>query len=532
MPRAAWAKLPEPRALARPATQIALSTADLADRTRRAALLGHRVVEPGGSPADPLQRRADSPLTQSEPGDPFELQAEEVAARVGEGLPAGDLLAAPVTGRPPDLSSSGMGKKAKKRKAAGALDDPLATVGIDGSGDSKKRARQDRTDAAAAAADLSGAGSGAKGASAKMADSGTGGGKTMALSSRELKALAVGAPSLQPEPLRLLDLAWERLADFSANLENVSRQQLDPMKAINPDFAEVLEARYRLGRKIAKEAPKAYQRLAKRIRGAQEEEEEPATSSSSSSSSSRRKASGGGETDELAEVRRTIELFEVPMQEIQTLFASPPPSKKWPDFQGNPATPALYHTGDAADPIPFVWYKSPDSYGEVEAEGKKFAFPKGPALPFFGGQPLTADAIQVGEVLYNVGSKKESRGDTVPRVRKSLTFLGATLKDLDIDHVRDLGFGGADRPDNMWPLAAGVNRRPVLGWRSHYGLNYRVDGGAAAPPELRTAAINDLVGKWFVVKGFMRPDDAEAVPEEGREPMRKSGVLTADEGKV
>jgi hypothetical protein len=448
-----------------------------------------------------------------------------------------------------------MGKKAKKRKATSADDDTDDGTVDDGGGGAAKKAKVDDAAARAAAAakdaktaasdagklaagsqgkaSASGSGSSSSSSSSSAEPDGGGGGKKKKeILSNELRALAVGAPSLKSEPLRLLDLAWERLDDFSANLTNVSSKQRDAMKVVNPELAKSLSEQLNLGRKIAKEAPGAYRRLERRIRKAQEAKGTAPASSSSSSSSSQQKAPATGATNWLEEVRATIAFYERPMQDVQALFASPPPSKKWADFKGNAATPDLYHTGEQNDPIPFVWYKSADSYEDFDTAAETFKFPEGPELPLLGDQQLTAAEIKVGDALYNAGSKKENRGDTVPKVRKDLTEQGVKLKGLDIDHVLDLGFGGADSPANMWPLDADINRRPVLGWRSHYGLNYKIDDDGAAGPELRTAAINDLVGKWFEVKSFMAPGDAQAVPEEGREPMRKSGVATADEGKV
>src|SRR5262245_23910571 len=73
------------RAALRPAAAAALPTLNLADRARRAALLGHRIAEPGGTPIGDLQRWSGLPLTMGEPGDPFERQADAVAERIATG---------------------------------------------------------------------------------------------------------------------------------------------------------------------------------------------------------------------------------------------------------------------------------------------------------------------------------------------------------------------------------------------------------------------------------------------------------------
>jgi hypothetical protein len=573
----------------------------LADRARRAALLGHRIAEPGGAqPTGALQRRSDPPLTQSEPGDPFELQAEEVAGRIADGRPAGDLLAPPASGPPPGLSAN---KKKRKARASDEDEERIPTKKGRGGGDggggaaaeavdvgaadegaaspsprprSAVRSRGDAAAAAAlAAAAATGAGDGppaaarpaSKRSRAKQKTRGGGGGggggggeedaesreakrvgrdrakkkaarveedsgdEAAAAGPEEARGLTAEEAFSQLNSIQQLDLAEERLEDFSANLQNVSKKVVKAMKVINPDRAADLEEKLREGKTIGRQAPIEYRDLRAQIEATWNERLGDPDLVLARSGNARDLARPIDEAF-LSRVEAAINRYEIPMQEIQTLFASAPPSKKFPDFKGNPLRPDLYHTGESTDPIPFVWYKSPGSYKAFDTDDDTYKFPEGPQIALLGNQQLTAEAVPIGKELPNVGSNKEARGDAVPKVRKDLTRLGANLRGLDIDHVHDLGFGGADKPHNMWPLDADVNRRPVLGWRSHYGLNYKIKGKKGKKPELKTAAINDLVDKWFVVKSFMAPDDAQAVPEEGREPMRKSGVATADEGKV
>ena len=57
-----------------------------------------------------------------------------------------------------------------------------------------------------------------------------------------------------------------------------------------------------------------------------------------------------------------------------------------------------------------------------------------------------------------------------------------------------------------------INRRPYNGWRSRYGINYKLATG-----ELKTGTPNSLDGKYFYIKDHPDPSDYP-VPDEGGTP--------------
>lgn len=63
------------------------------------------------------------------------------------------------------------------------------------------------------------------------------------------------------------------------------------------------------------------------------------------------------------------------------------------------------------------------------------------------------------------------------RIRQALNTYGFNLNTLDGDRIQGLGFGGQDEANNVWPLDEDINRRPYNGWRSRYGINYKLATG-------------------------------------------------------
>lgn len=65
---------------------------------------------------------------------------------------------------------------------------------------------------------------------------------------------------------------------------------------------------------------------------------------------------------------------------------------------------------------------------------------------------------------------------------------------------------------------AKVNRRPFLGWRSNYGVNY-----ISSSDNYVTAALGALAGKYLKIKALMGAGDGN-VPAEGVRPDPKAGT--------
>jgi hypothetical protein len=216
----------------------------------------------------------------------------------------------------------------------------------------------------------------------------------------------------------------------------------------------------------------------------------------------------------IAEIRSRLASID------DTVKEPPPPPKHWAAFMGDPARPDDYHEGTATDPIPVVWYKDTANYEPITIRGVRYAFPHGPTVTGrLGTHTLEVDAANqfgVGSMMKNT-KKKDSRARQVD-INYALTTAGYSMAGKDGDHVRDLGFNGSDVASNYWPLRANVNRRPFLGWRGSYGINYTKFDGTLA-----TAPITGLEGKTFTIKAFMAAGDAN-VPHEGVKPETNAGT--------
>lgn len=205
----------------------------------------------------------------------------------------------------------------------------------------------------------------------------------------------------------------------------------------------------------------------------------------------------------------------------------PPPPKSWDGFMGDTAHPEKYHEGTSGDPIPVIWYKRKDDYQDIVIPGEgggRYSYPNGPTVRGRKGKyTLQVDPKYQIPTAPSTTAKfinmKESNERTVQvDINYALNQVGANMAGKDGDHVTDLGFGGVDKPNNYWPLLAKINRRPFLGWRGNYGINYKRSKG-----DLHTAPLTALGNKVFVIKGFMQPGDGN-VPTEGEIPNDRAEV--------
>jgi hypothetical protein len=214
------------------------------------------------------------------------------------------------------------------------------------------------------------------------------------------------------------------------------------------------------------------------------------------------------------------------IQEQVTVAAIP--SRTFDEFKGDPRSLDEYKTGDsAAEAIPVVWYKRKEDYrdinlGRPDENGKThFTFPKGPYLVAADDTEYDLssddpDPLRKGQTFKN-NHLYNGRG-VQQKIRATLTAYGFNHTGLDGDHIQDLGFGGKDEEDNIWPLDEKINRRPWTGWRGLYGINYR-----NKQHEGKTGTIASLAGKYFKIKDHMGPGEG-AVPREGQRPQPESGL--------
>lgn len=213
--------------------------------------------------------------------------------------------------------------------------------------------------------------------------------------------------------------------------------------------------------------------------------------------------------------------------QIDMVVTEPPVKpREWAGFFGD----EKYEYGDGAGtPIPIIFYKEETNYSPIIVPVNAFGvtpdtypFPDGPrGVPGKNGKyDITvkqSSRFKLNDVLTN--AKDTETRNTQVDINSGLKKLGVSMAGLDGDHVRDLGFGGTDTADNYWPLAAKVNRRPFLGWRGSYGVNYVSSDGTH-----KTASITALAGKNLRIAGFMASGDGN-VPAIGIKPAVESGMV-------
>ena len=174
------------------------------------------------------------------------------------------------------------------------------------------------------------------------------------------------------------------------------------------------------------------------------------------------------------------------------------------------------HAGTESDPIPIVWFKSISKYGSIQLliNGQMKSFSptgKGGVPVPLGFEQLSSEGGRV-----TIGIANENRPETMRDQQKKLHRLGAGESDIaretdelelfqqllahygfdwsstSPDHVHDLGFGGFDEVDNLWPLNRVAN---VAANQSYYQKVLYLDGNT-----IKTAIVRDLEGKVFVIK--------------------------------
>jgi len=212
------------------------------------------------------------------------------------------------------------------------------------------------------------------------------------------------------------------------------------------------------------------------------------------------------------------------LKDLGTSFKTEPRAAAAVDVTSTGLDPADYADGSSGDPIPFLFYKRPSQYPTaIEPKANSHE----PALAWNVENTLTLydgttakiggagifNPIKMGRHLQD-NSGHGSNRPVEQKIRKSLA-LNYLLTGLDIDHILDLGFGGADVGKNLWPLNADVNRRPVNGqWRTQYKLHFK----AGTQVFLGAIGSTNLYHKHYVIKGYVPGDGANGVPAESGTP--------------
>lgn len=236
--------------------------------------------------------------------------------------------------------------------------------------------------------------------------------------------------------------------------------------------------------------------------------------------------------DHRAEIDVQVDKIHRALEQIDKLVTEPPvPPKDFGDFKGD-TTKFLYGDGKSdATAIRIKFYKQKSDYQPIVVPKgnrtgvtpKTYYYPNGPTVrrlnrPNTWFNLTVAEKYQFGDGTILTNTKKADIRAVQIDINKALVDSGVNMNGKDGDHVRDLGFGGADEAANYWPLAAKINRRPFNGWRTNYGLNYVSDQG------YKTASITALAGKKLRIDGFMGPS-GEPVPDIGKKPEPESGAI-------
>lgn len=167
-------------------------------------------------------------------------------------------------------------------------------------------------------------------------------------------------------------------------------------------------------------------------------------------------------------------------------------------------------TGSQSDPIPIYWYKHIKDYPQsIKLAGVNYSMRSLARITYNG------EKIQIGvsekyitKAAGGVNSKQNatvlkrrttsSRDPAMTKTfRLALENLGYPWKNEDVDHVKDLGFGGDDVYQNFWPLNSFINRTP---FREQWLVRYKVEYKEGK--DHKVDSLKELKDKWFIIKGY------------------------------
>ncbi|MCG8457929.1 MAG: hypothetical protein MI919_16755, partial [Holophagales bacterium] len=178
------------------------------------------------------------------------------------------------------------------------------------------------------------------------------------------------------------------------------------------------------------------------------------------------------------------------------------------------------HTGDAGDPIPLHWYKAPGDYpGSITLLRDPDDPTSQETVSMVGGFTLESrgkeeriginggNMVSAGSVLNRTKSGKRSSATSTFFSLLRRHGVNLDLSGYDADHVKDLGFGGADRRTNLWPLVRGVNQRAsTMGhWYSRTNMEFIDEKGGKPKRAEKKLSSSKLRGKSFKIVGFQYP---------------------------
>jgi hypothetical protein len=190
-----------------------------------------------------------------------------------------------------------------------------------------------------------------------------------------------------------------------------------------------------------------------------------------------------------------------------------------PDEEITEVDDGTLHYGTRRDPIPIHWYKPPEAYLDAISLRRYPRAPERITAPKFGNTPVRDRRGEVRRVGINPGNQigtgrritltgtpaEEGERAESSRFGRLMRTLDFSMRNRDIDHVRDLAFGGRDAEPNLWPLARSINRRAsTMGnWYSTYRIEYKKRQGRRKVADDKP--IGQLRGKVFKVVGTRYP---------------------------
>ena len=157
------------------------------------------------------------------------------------------------------------------------------------------------------------------------------------------------------------------------------------------------------------------------------------------------------------------------------------------------------HSGTFEDPIPMDWLKPISIYLKTLSREKPDDVGRQTIrmFPHMAYPPDDFEAGVDGEFFPYKGKRMQKKGQeerrsVADRFRLELKKHDVNVESADIDHVQDIGFGGADDKRNLWPLESGQNRS--AGPTQNQNQPVLVKGKGRVP----ISEVDE--NKWFIIK--------------------------------
>ena len=183
------------------------------------------------------------------------------------------------------------------------------------------------------------------------------------------------------------------------------------------------------------------------------------------------------------------------------------------------------HTGSRGDPIPIHWYKGLNAYPSyitliINDEPDRFNM-FGNRDVYWNGERFRVGVSARNHMYRGRKVQKLRRHARIPSAQRSFRellkakgyrrfFPRSDPRTKDVDHVRDLGWGGSNANSNLWPLLADINQRPTpyrggFDWAFDYIIEYKKWENHGWKWKSAPLYGIELAGKWFKIIGYNYP---------------------------